>query len=46
MKPTKLCQRVERYIRGVRRVGGLAAISAKLSGAMEIDRSDRLAAVA
>jgi len=47
MKLAEVCQRVERnYIRGVRRVKGLATISAKWSGAIGLDRSNRLVAFA
>lgn len=47
MKLAEVFQRVERnYIRGIRRVKGLAAISAKWSGAISIDRSNRLVAIA
>lgn len=47
MKLAEVCQRVERnYIRGVRRVRGLAAISAKWFGTIGIDCSNRLVAFA
>src|SRR3546814_10844172 len=47
MKLAEVCQRVERnYIRGVRRVKGLATISAKWSGEIGIDRSNRFVAFA
>lgn len=46
MKSTDVCQRFERDIWGVPRVEGFAAISAKLSGAIEIDGSHLFAAFA